>query len=129
MRTTLLNAIGFLLLAMAIAPVGCSGSGDDDDATTDATPGAEVTADDVPGMVENCDPNSSDPCEVFICSLAEAVDECEDAGTEEACEPVLSCVADYYNCVCGTGTYQYDAILTCNDTYLSCLVDAGYATY
>ncbi len=129
MGTRDLKNAALVLLALLFLAGGCSSSGDDDDDATDATPGGEITADDVPGMVDDCNPESDDACEVFICSLAEVVQECEEAGVEEACEPVLSCVADYYNCVCGTGTYQYDVVAGCNETYLTCLADAGYGAY
>ncbi len=125
-----LNATTTWIIAAAslLAWTACGTSTDDDDDATSGT-GGEISSEDVPGMIDDCDPNSTDPCETLICSLADAVDACEEAGTENACEPVLNCVADYYNCACGTGSYDYGAATACNDTYLACLSDAGYGLY
>lgn len=115
-----------VLALLGTSWMGCNGSDDDDDdATADATPGP-IDPEDVPGMIENCDPESTDPCEALICSLAEAVQDCEDAGVSEACDPILSCVADYYNCACGTGSYDYGSVQTCSDAYLTCMTEAGW---
>lgn len=123
MKRTLL----WLLIVSACSTlmfVSCGGGDDDDDDSSNS--GDEVTSDDIEGMVQNCDPNSTDPCEVMICSLKDAVESCDEQGVTGACDAFLQCVADYYNCICANGVYSYSGYEGCYQDYSQCIIDAGF---